>query len=74
MVLPRRKVLTLVDSLIMGLVKCRDGKVLRISWQLTRTAFPLLPKLTLMAPAIKRYGRQLHRHVKQRRSAFSLPE
>lgn len=60
-------VLTLVDSLVMGLVVLIVMST-QISWQLTLLA--LLP-MPLMALVIKRYGDQLHNRFKLAQAAFS---
>jgi ATP-binding cassette subfamily B multidrug efflux pump len=60
-------VLTLVDSLVMGLVVLFVMST-QISWQLTLLA--LLP-MPIMALVIKRYGDQLHSRFKVAQAAFS---
>lgn len=60
-------VLTLVDSLVMGLVVLFVMST-QISWQLTLLA--LLP-MPIMALVIKRYGDQLHNRFKLAQAAFS---
>ncbi len=60
-------VLTLVDSLVMGLAVLIVMST-QISWQLTLLA--LLP-MPLMALVIKRYGDQLHNRFKLAQAAFS---
>ncbi|CAX58551.1 Multidrug resistance-like ATP-binding protein [Erwinia billingiae Eb661] len=60
-------VLTLVDSLVMGLVVLFVMST-QISWQLTLLA--LLP-MPIMAIVIKRYGDQLHNRFKLAQAAFS---
>nr|WP_154325249.1 SmdA family multidrug ABC transporter permease/ATP-binding protein [Pantoea sp. 201603H] len=60
-------VLTLVDSLVMGLVVLVVMST-QISWQLTLLA--LLP-MPVMAIIIKRYGDQLHQRFKLAQAAFS---
>nr|WP_244987311.1 SmdA family multidrug ABC transporter permease/ATP-binding protein [Winslowiella toletana] len=60
-------VLTLVDSLVMGLVVLIVMST-QISWQLTLLA--LLP-MPVMALVIKRYGDQLHNRFKLAQAAFS---
>lgn len=60
-------VLTLVDSLVMGLVVLFVMST-QISWQLTLLA--LLP-MPIMALVIKRYGDQLHTRFKVAQAAFS---
>ncbi len=60
-------VLTLVDSLVMGLVVLVVMST-QISWQLTVLALIPMP---LMAIAIKYYGDQLHQRFKSAQAAFS---
>lgn len=60
-------VLTLVDSLVMGLAVLIVMST-QISWQLTLLA--LLP-MPVMALVIKRYGDQLHQRFKLAQAAFS---
>ncbi|WP_255455418.1 ABC transporter transmembrane domain-containing protein, partial [Pantoea sp. BAV 3049] len=60
-------VLTLVDSLVMGLAVLIVMST-QISWQLTLLA--LLP-MPIMALVIKRYGDQLHQRFKLAQAAFS---
>lgn len=60
-------VLTLVDSLVMGLVVLVVMST-QISWQLTLLALIPMP---LMAIAIKYYGDQLHQRFKSAQAAFS---
>ena len=60
-------VLTLVDSLVMG-VAVLVVMSTQISWQLTLLA--LLP-MPVMALLIKRYGERLHHRFKQAQDAFS---
>ncbi len=60
-------VLTLVDSLVMGLAVLIVMST-QISWQLTLLA--LLP-MPVMALVIKRYGDQLHQRFKWAQAAFS---
>lgn len=60
-------VLTLVDSLVMGMAVLIVMST-QISWQLTLLA--LLP-MPVMAVVIKRYGDQLHQRFKAAQAAFS---
>ncbi|AHG21456.1 multidrug ABC transporter ATP-binding protein [Chania multitudinisentens RB-25] len=60
-------VLTLVDSLVMGLVVLLVMST-QISWQLTLLALIPMP---IMAIAIKYYGDQLHQRFKSAQAAFS---
>lgn len=60
-------VLTLVDSLVMGLAVLVVMST-QISWQLTLLA--LLP-MPVMALVIKRYGQQLHQRFRLAQAAFS---
>lgn len=60
-------VLTLVDSMVMGLVVLLVMST-QISWQLTLLALIPMP---IMAIAIKHYGDQLHQRFKAAQAAFS---
>ena len=60
-------VLTLVDSLVMGLVVLLVMST-QISWQLTLLALVPMP---VMAVVIHRYGNQLHERFKLSQAAFS---
>ncbi|WP_127957652.1 SmdA family multidrug ABC transporter permease/ATP-binding protein [Serratia microhaemolytica] len=60
-------VLTLVDSLVMGLAVLMVMST-QISWQLTLLALIPMP---VMAVAIKRHGEQLHQRFKYAQAAFS---
>ncbi|WP_156292443.1 SmdA family multidrug ABC transporter permease/ATP-binding protein [Serratia oryzae] len=60
-------VLTLVDSLVMGLVVLLVMST-QISWQLTLLSLIPMP---IMAIAIKHYGDQLHERFKSAQAAFS---
>lgn len=60
-------VLTLVDSMVMGLVVLLVMST-QISWQLTLLSLIPMP---IMAIAIKHYGDQLHQRFKSAQAAFS---
>ncbi|WP_459176733.1 SmdA family multidrug ABC transporter permease/ATP-binding protein [Ewingella americana] len=60
-------VLTLVDSMVMGLVVL-IVMATQISWQLTLLSLVPMP---IMAIVIKRYGDQLHQRFKTAQAAFS---
>ncbi|WP_130834241.1 SmdA family multidrug ABC transporter permease/ATP-binding protein [[Erwinia] mediterraneensis] len=60
-------VLTLVDSLVMGLAVLLVMST-QISWQLTLLALVPMP---IMARVIHRYGNQLHERFKRAQAAFS---